>query len=48
MIFGGPSLSAEERETLRESLLAYCRRDTEAMVALVDRLLNLAGEAEQS
>lgn len=48
MIFNGPSLSDVERATLRQSLLAYCRRDTEAMVALVDRLMRLASGAEQA
>jgi len=30
--------SAERREQLRERLLAYCKRDTEAMLVLAQRL----------
>ncbi len=37
------SLAAEERARLRGQLLAYCERDTLAMVRLVERLRELAG-----
>ena len=33
----------EERDQLRKDLLAYCERDTWAMVRLVERLRELAG-----
>ena len=42
MLFEPEAMEAAEREKLRESLLAYCRRDTEAMVALTERLTALA------
>src|SRR5437763_15573989 len=34
VIFGGTTIHPEEREELRQALRAYCKRDTEAMVAL--------------
>jgi len=42
VIFGGSAIDPTERATVREALLAYCRRDTEAMVALTERLTTLA------
>ncbi len=36
------SLGATERKKLRSNLLAYCGRDTEALVALMERLHNIA------
>jgi uncharacterized protein DUF2779 len=45
MIFSGSSMSGEEREQLREKLLAYCERDTYAMVALSRELEALARSA---
>jgi hypothetical protein len=39
----GPSTPAAEREELRASLLAYCARDTLAMLAVRARLLSRAG-----
>jgi len=41
MIFGG--LPRQERDTLREQLEAYCGRDTEGMIWIIDRLRELAG-----
>jgi predicted RecB family nuclease len=41
MLFEMTASTAEEREELREMLLAYCERDTEAMVALTARLMEL-------
>ncbi|MDH3291000.1 MAG: DUF2779 domain-containing protein [Gemmatimonadota bacterium] len=38
MLFKPETLSPAERETLRDDLLAYCARDTEVMVALLERL----------
>lgn len=38
MLFKPETLSGPEREQLRSELLAYCARDTEVMVALLDRL----------
>jgi predicted RecB family nuclease len=46
LMFAGEELSAEERARLREALLAYCKRDTWAMVKLLERLRGLVG-AEQ-
>ncbi len=43
IILGGSAIHPEEREELREALLAYCKRDTAAMVALSDKLAELAG-----
>jgi len=34
-----PETSPERRKSLRESLLAYCQRDTEAMVRLFETLM---------
>jgi hypothetical protein len=36
------TLGAAERKKLRSNLLAYCGRDTEALVALTERLHNIA------
>lgn len=38
----GGALGATKRKRLRSNLLAYCRRDTEALVALAERLEGLA------
>jgi len=35
------STSAEEKEATREALLAYCQRDTEAMVRVFDVLSSM-------
>lgn len=37
-----PGMSSDERDELRAALLAYCKRDTEAMVVLEARLRELA------
>lgn len=42
MIFSGSAMSGEEREQMRQALLAYCERDTYAMVALSQQLEILA------
>lgn len=42
MLLRGDSMSNERKSTLRENLLAYCRLDTYAMVALLGRLGDLA------
>jgi hypothetical protein len=42
IILGGPTVHPEERAELREALLEYCKRDTAAMVALSNRLTELA------
>ena len=39
----GPEMPDEERASIRESLLAYCGRDTEAMVRVYDELVRMAG-----
>lgn len=36
------SLSTAKRKRLRSNLLAFCRRDTEALVALAERLRSIA------
>ncbi len=41
MLFEPETLTTEERRLLRDALLQYCQRDTEAMVALEARLLTL-------
>jgi len=41
VIFGGSKIHPEEREELRQALLAYCKRDTAAMVALSNKLTEL-------
>jgi hypothetical protein len=41
LLFGEP-LDAQERSVIRESLLAYCKRDTWGMVRLLHRLRELA------
>jgi hypothetical protein len=41
LLFEGNQLSEDERAKLRQDLLAYCARDTWAMVALVGRLWEL-------
>jgi predicted RecB family nuclease len=41
-----PQLKGEERAELRRALLAYCERDTWAMVKLLERLRGLAGNAQ--
>jgi len=42
LILGGSRIHPEEREELRQSLLEYCKRDTAAMAALSQRLVELA------
>ncbi|HEY3114664.1 MAG TPA: DUF2779 domain-containing protein [Gemmatimonadaceae bacterium] len=42
VILGGPTIHPEEKAELREALLEYCKRDTAAMVALSNRLSELA------
>jgi hypothetical protein len=42
MMFRSEEFDELEREKLRENLLQYCKRDTEAMVALTERLTQLA------
>ena len=42
VVFGGSKIHPEEREELRQALLEYCKRDTAAMVALSNRLAELA------
>jgi hypothetical protein len=42
MLFGG-RMDPQERSIIRESLLAYCKQDTWAMVQLLRRLRDLAG-----
>jgi uncharacterized protein DUF2779 len=41
LLFGEP-IDAQERSVIRESLLAYCKQDTWAMVRLLQRLRELA------
>ena len=38
-----PSTSNPEKECIRKALLAYCRRDTEAMVGVFQELQSLSG-----
>jgi hypothetical protein len=42
VILGGKAIHPEEREELRQALLEYCKRDTAAMVALSNKLAELA------
>jgi len=42
IILGGPTIHPEEKEEVRQALLEYCKRDTEAMVALSQKLAELA------
>jgi hypothetical protein len=46
LLLGGDSVPAGERPEVRRKLLAYCERDTLAMVRLYERLLELAGRAK--
>jgi predicted RecB family nuclease len=41
-------LAPEERQRIREQLLAYCERDTLAMMKLVERLRELAPKEKQA
>jgi hypothetical protein len=41
LMFGTADCSADERDQLRSALLAYCERDTQAMVVLAERLAEL-------
>jgi hypothetical protein len=43
LLLSGQAMAAAEREALRRHLLAYCERDTLAMVKVVERLRDLAG-----
>lgn len=42
MLLDDAAIPEEERHSLRRDLLAYCERDTWAMVAVLDRLLELS------
>jgi len=42
VVLGGSKIHPEEREEIRQALLEYCKRDTAAMVALSNRLAELA------
>jgi hypothetical protein len=42
LIFGGSTVRADERESMREALLKYGQHDTKGMVVLSDRLAALA------
>ena len=44
LLYGAGPIASAERASLRAALLAYCERDTWAMVALHQRLRELAGE----
>jgi hypothetical protein len=41
LLFVAHKIAADRRATLRADLLAYCERDTEAMVRLLERLREL-------
>jgi hypothetical protein len=43
-MFRGAEMPAGERAPLREALLAYCERDTWAMVKLLEKLRGLVGD----
>lgn len=43
LLLGGESIDASERKRLRPHLLAYCERDTLAMVKVVEKLRKLSG-----
>ena len=45
LMLEGDNMSEKEQAQLREDLLKYCKRDTEAMVGLVGRLRVFAAEA---
>jgi len=42
LLYSTAPLPDQERQDLRQALLAYCERDTLAMVALHERLLQLS------
>ena len=44
LMFRGAEMPAGERAALREALLAYCERDTWAMVKLLEKLRGLVGD----
>jgi predicted RecB family nuclease len=44
LMFGASTMDPAEHTALRAALLAYCERDTEAMVALTERLRGLCHE----
>jgi len=44
MLFAGEELEPAERERMRGDLLEYCKLDTWAMVRLLQRLRELAGQ----
>jgi hypothetical protein len=46
MLFKPETLTRHKRDALRKNLLAYCRRDTEVMVGLLERLRGLAKVAD--
>jgi len=43
LLFVAHRIAPDKRARLRQDLLAYCHRDTEAMVKLLDALRRLAG-----
>jgi CRISPR/Cas system-associated exonuclease Cas4 (RecB family) len=43
LLFVAQKIPPEERDRIRDDLLAYCKQDTWAMVMLLDRLRRLAG-----
>jgi hypothetical protein len=45
LLFVAQRISEEERDRVRQDLLDYCKRDTWAMVKVLDRLRSLAGPA---
>ena len=44
LMFQGSEIPPGERAALREALLAYCERDTWAMVKLLEKLRSLVGD----
>lgn len=46
LLFVAHKIPAAERDRVRQDLLDYCERDTWAMVKLLERLRELAGEAD--
>jgi len=42
LLLGGDAVGAAEKKRLRRHLLAYCERDTLAMVKVVDKLKELS------
>ena len=48
LMLEGDSWMPAQRETERRDLLEYCKLDTEAMVRLLEKLEELAGEGERA